>query len=155
MNPLVGHVAPHLVAVTDIIAVAGGADWTRLHVRTTTPGHADPTLRFDSDTRRIHVQRSPDGPGQVPWADVAAFIRLGVTPEVVSDLRDAYRTWCDSSGRMVCGVWTLGNSGDHAAANARMTQGRQAVIACAVGRWQPSAQLDLFTPTAMTTVAVR
>lgn len=93
MNPLLRHVAPHLVTAQDALAVAHGADWRDLWIRSTHPGGIGQHLAFRAGSTRIDVERSPDGPGTVTWAELADMIRAGLTDQLVADLEAAVADW--------------------------------------------------------------
>ncbi len=92
MNPLLRHVA-HLVFAHDAHAIAQGNDWDHMYVRTTTPGGHGGEVAYRSGMKAITVDRSPDGPGVVTWAEFAEFIRAGLTDALVADLAAAMADW--------------------------------------------------------------
>ncbi len=92
MNPLLRHVA-HLVGAHDAHAIAQGSGWDRMYVRTTSPGGHGSEVAYRSGTKAITVDRSPDGPGVVTWAEFAEFIRSGLTDALVADLAAAMGDW--------------------------------------------------------------
>ena len=92
MNPLLRHVA-HLVFAHDALRIARGESWDHMYVRTTTPGGGGGDTSYRSGTKAITIDRSPDGPGVVTWAEFAEFIRSGLTDELVADLEAAIADW--------------------------------------------------------------
>lgn len=93
MNPLLRHVAPHLVTAQDALAIAHGADWRTSHQRSVLMGIRTADIAFRAGNARIDIERSPDGPGTVTWAEIADVIRAGLTDELVADLKAAAADW--------------------------------------------------------------
>lgn len=136
MNPLLRHVGD-LVHAHDALAVARGATWKELWIRTCIPGGSSADVRYRSDSKAIHFDRSPEGPGQVTWNEFAEMIRAGLTDQLVADLEAALADW----NRYNHEPATRGDL-TYASCVGRMRELTKQVVANALGA-QP-VQLDLF-----------
>lgn len=88
---LLAVVAPRVVCITDIIGVGRGAD--HLWITGCIPGWWNTESAARSDSRGIHVERSPHGTGTVRWTEVRALIRSGITPELVERATAAHAAY--------------------------------------------------------------
>lgn len=138
MNPLLRHVA-RLVFAHDALAIARGTGWERLYVRQTSGGGGGGDVAYSCGSKAITVDRSPDGPGVVTWAEFADFIRTGLTDDLVADLKVAMNDWYRFNH-------VPAERGDltYESCTARFRELEARIVANALAADDHTVQLDLF-----------
>ena len=93
-KPTIDDLMPEVVEfatdASDLIQICTGAKWKGDPAR----GRLDADVEFTSSSKGVTVT-TRDGAVLVTWKTVADWVKARWTPELLDDLRAAYRTYCD------------------------------------------------------------